>query len=104
MQISANTYSSSIHLTQLVGAWLYWVNHDIYDAWMAVTKQNFGILITTLTHWWSPTVIRISGDKSVAGQIKKTRDGRVEFNFPERMIMIANHQVGMGLFANGPKY
>lgn len=60
---------------------------------MAVTKESFGLLITTLTHWWAPTVIRISGDASVAGQLSLTPDGRVECAFPDRMVMIANHQV-----------
>jgi lysocardiolipin and lysophospholipid acyltransferase len=60
---------------------------------MALTKQSFGLLLTTGTHWWGPTVIRISGDASVAGQIKQMPDGLVEFSFPERMVMIANHQI-----------
>ena len=85
--------SFRIHLTQLIGLPLYWVNRDIYDAYMTLTKESFGILITTMTNWWSPTIIRISGDASVAEQIRKTRDGRVELLFPERLIMIANHQV-----------
>jgi hypothetical protein len=38
-------------------------------------------------------VVRISGDASVAGQLRKTSDGRVECEFPDRMVMIANHQV-----------
>lgn len=85
---------SSIHLTQLLGIPLYWVNRDLYDAHMILAKQSFGILITTMTNWWSPTTIRISGDASVAGQIRKTKDGRAELLFPERLILIANHQVG----------
>ncbi len=60
---------------------------------MSVTKQSFGLLIATMTHWWGPTTIRISGDASVADQIRKGEDGLVEFSFPERMVMIANHQV-----------
>lgn len=60
---------------------------------MAVTKQSFGLVITTMTYWWGPTTIRISGDASVVGQIKSLPDGRVEFRFPERLVLIANHQV-----------
>jgi lysocardiolipin and lysophospholipid acyltransferase len=60
---------------------------------MALTKQSFGLLVTTMTQWWSPTVVRISGDESIAGQIKQRADGRVEFSFPDRLVMIANHQV-----------
>lgn len=83
----------AIVATQLIGAPLYWMNRDLYYSYMALTKQSFGLLITTMTQWWGPTTIRISGDASVADQIKKTADGRVQFSFPERMIMIANHQI-----------
>lgn len=37
--------------------------------------------------------MRISGDDSVAGDLIKTADGRVECHFPERLVMIANHQL-----------
>ncbi|PBP16274.1 acyltransferase [Diplocarpon rosae] len=83
----------TIFATQFLGAPLYWINRDIYYAYMALTKQSFGIFVTTLTNWWAPTVVRISGDASVAGQLKRTADGRVECHFPERLIMIANHQI-----------
>lgn len=77
---------------------LYWINKDLYYAYMALTKQSFGLLIATMTQWWSPTVVRISGDASVVGQIRRTADGRVECSFPERLVLIANHQVGVALF------
>jgi lysocardiolipin and lysophospholipid acyltransferase len=38
-------------------------------------------------------MVRISGDESVKGQLRKTKDGRLECDFPDRMVMIANHQV-----------
>lgn len=60
---------------------------------MALTKESFGIMITTTTQWWGPTTIRISGDASVAGQMRQTADGLVEFSFPERLVLIANHQI-----------
>src|SRR4051812_27064342 len=88
-----NTNLCSICVTQFFGVPLYWFNKDLYYAYMALTKQSFGIFVTTLTQWWSPTVIRISGDASVAGQLRKTPDGRVECHFPDRLVMIANHQV-----------
>lgn len=83
----------AINITQFIGAPLYWINRDLYYAYMALTKESFGLLITTMTKIWGPTKIRISGDESVAGQIHLTADGRVEFDFPDRMVMIANHQV-----------
>ncbi|KAK6951532.1 hypothetical protein Daesc_006053 [Daldinia eschscholtzii] len=83
----------TIHATQIIGAPLYYANRDLYYAYMSLTKASFGLLITTMTQWWAPTVIRISGDASVAGQLNLTPDGRIECAFPERMVMIANHQV-----------
>ena len=63
---------------------------------MAMTKRSFALTTTVMTQIWGPTMIRVSGDASVAGQIKPTPDGGVEFNFPERLVMIANHQVSPG--------
>lgn len=83
----------SIVATQLIGAPLYWFDRDLYYAYMALTKQSFGIFVTTLTQWWAPTPVRVSGDASVAGQIKQTGDGRVELNFPGRVVLIGNHQI-----------
>ncbi|KAI0160088.1 acyltransferase-domain-containing protein [Hypoxylon sp. FL1284] len=83
----------AVHATQILGAPLYYVNREFYYAYMALTKASFGLLVTTMTQWWAPTVIRISGDSSVAGQFSVTPDGRVQCAFPERMVMIANHQI-----------
>jgi len=60
---------------------------------MAMTKQHFGIVVTTMTYWWAPVKMRISGDASVRGQMRKTADGRIETDFPERLVLISNHQV-----------
>ncbi|KAL9090158.1 MAG: hypothetical protein Q9165_005438 [Trypethelium subeluteriae] len=46
-----------------------------------------------MTQWWSPTKIRISGDESVRGELRRTEDGRMECDFPYRLVMIANHQI-----------
>ncbi|KAB2568599.1 putative 1-acyl-sn-glycerol-3-phosphate acyltransferase 2 protein [Lasiodiplodia theobromae] len=82
-----------INITQLIGAPIYFYSKDWYYAWMAVTKQHFGLLITTMTQWWSPTVVRVSGDESVRGQLRQTEDGRLECDFPDRLLLIANHQI-----------
>ncbi len=83
----------SIHGTQLIGIPLYWYDREIYYSWMAMTKQHFGILIATMTQYWSPTVVRISGDASMDGQLRLAADGRLECDFPERLVLIANHQI-----------
>ncbi|KAI9818414.1 MAG: Acyl-CoA:lysophosphatidylglycerol acyltransferase 1 [Pycnora praestabilis] len=87
------TVCFSAHFTQILGSPLYFINRDYYYAYMSLTKQTFGLLITTITQWFSPTVIRVSGHRSVRGQLGQTKDGRLEVDFPERLVMIANHQI-----------
>ncbi|KAF2205179.1 acyltransferase-domain-containing protein [Delitschia confertaspora ATCC 74209] len=82
-----------IVLSQLIGAPLYFYDRDLYYAWMAMTKQHFGLVVTAMTQWWAPTKIRVSGDESVRGQLRQMEDGRLECDFPERMVLIANHQI-----------
>ncbi|TKA28908.1 hypothetical protein B0A50_03319 [Salinomyces thailandicus] len=82
-----------IHGAQLLGVPLYFVNKDWFYAWVALTKQYFGLLVTTMTQWWSPTVIRISGDRSMAGLIKQGRDGMLQMELGERIVLMANHQI-----------
>ena len=60
---------------------------------MANTKRSFAIVTTTMTYIWGSTTLRISGDESVAGEIVANKDGGVDFKFPERIVLIANHQV-----------
>ncbi|KAH8702608.1 putative acyltransferase [Talaromyces proteolyticus] len=82
-----------IVITQFIGAPLYFVNKDYFYAYMSMTKQCFGILIITVTHWGAPTLVRVSGDESVKGQLHLTPDGRLKTNFTNRLVFIANHQV-----------
>ncbi|KAF2720502.1 acyltransferase-domain-containing protein [Polychaeton citri CBS 116435] len=82
-----------IHGAQILGAGLYFINKDHFYAWQALCKQYFGLLAITGTQLWSPTVIRITGDESVTGQIKQTRDGLLRLDFPNRLVLIANHQI-----------
>lgn len=82
-----------IHASQVIGSPLYLVNPEWYYAYMSKTKEWFALVVTTMTHWWGPTVIRFSGDADVADQIRINRDGMVECDFPDRMVMIANHQI-----------
>lgn len=88
-----NACIANMGVAQYLGAPLYVINRDYYYAYMALTKQSFGLLITTITQWFSPTVVRVSGDESVRGQLVRTKDGRLEAKFPERLVLIANHQL-----------
>ncbi|KAH7087383.1 acyltransferase-domain-containing protein [Paraphoma chrysanthemicola] len=83
----------AIAVTQFIGAPLWFYSKDLFYAWMAMTKQHFGIVSATMTYWWAPVTVRVSGDESVRGQLKKTEDGRLECDFPERMVLISNHQI-----------
>lgn len=83
----------AINASQFLGAPLYLINRDWYNSWIAFTKQSFGLLTSTMTQWWAPTKIRVSGDSSVRGQLLQTVDGDLLCNFPERLVMIANHQI-----------
>ena len=82
-----------IHVTQFLGVPLYWINKDYYYAYMALTKQSFGIMSTAGTRWFAPTKIRVSWDKDLRGQFHKTARGRLETRFPERLVYVSNHQV-----------
>lgn len=82
-------------MTQCIGSPLYFVDRSWYYAYMAMTKRSFAITTTLMTHIWGPTTIRISADESVDQQIRPDGDGGVQLDFPERMVLIANHQVCM---------
>lgn len=72
---------------------LYLYRKDWFYAWIARTKQQFGMVCVTITQWFAPTTVIVSGDESVAHQIKTGAYGRLETNFDERMILISNHQI-----------
>jgi len=91
--IYATNILHRIFFTQLIGSPLYFVNKEWYYTYMSLTKQSFGLLVITISDWWSPTKIRISGDESVRGQIRLDKEGLLECDFPERIVLIANHQV-----------
>ena len=46
-----------------------------------------------MTQWWAPTTVRVSGDSTMRGQLLQSVDGSLLCDFPQRMILIANHQI-----------
>ncbi|OJJ48800.1 hypothetical protein ASPZODRAFT_149798 [Penicilliopsis zonata CBS 506.65] len=82
-----------IVVTQMIGAPLYLINRPWYYSYMALTKESFGLVITALTQWGCPTLVRVSGDESVRGQLHLTQEGSLKLDFPKRQVLIANHQV-----------
>lgn len=83
----------SINLSQFLGTPLRLIDEDWYNAWIAFTKQSFGLLTMGLTQAFAPTTVIVSGDASVRGQISQAEDGTLVLDFPERLILIANHQI-----------
>ncbi|KAJ5232011.1 hypothetical protein N7468_004967 [Penicillium chermesinum] len=79
--------------TQLIGSPLYLINKEYYYSYMAFTKQNFALAITALTQWGSPTLYRTSGDESIRGLLHISESGMLQSQFPERLVLIANHQI-----------
>ncbi|KAK4955403.1 hypothetical protein LTR66_013467 [Elasticomyces elasticus] len=93
---AASTFLSgvlAISATQFLGAPLKLVDPKSYDGYMAWTKESFAVLVTTMTQWWAPTVVRVSGDDSMRGQLYQMEDGSLKCNFPHRLVMMANHQL-----------
>ncbi|KAF9732911.1 hypothetical protein PMIN06_012626 [Paraphaeosphaeria minitans] len=92
----ASTFLSgvlAISASQVLGAPLKLIDPVFYEGYMAYTKECFAILVTCLTQWWAPTVVRVSGDSSMIGQLTKTKDGSLKCNFSERLVLMANHQL-----------
>ncbi|KAF1942497.1 acyltransferase-domain-containing protein [Clathrospora elynae] len=92
----ASTFLSgvlAISASQFLGAPLKFIDPQFYDGYMAYTKECFAILVTCLTQWWAPTVVRVSGDSSMVGQLIKRPDGSLQCNFADRMVLMANHQL-----------
>ncbi|KAF2001449.1 acyltransferase-domain-containing protein [Amniculicola lignicola CBS 123094] len=92
----ASTFLSgvlAISASQFLGAPLKLIDPVFYEGYMAYTKECFAILITCLTQWWAPTVVRVSGDSTMLGQLIKQKDGSLKCNFSDRMVLMANHQL-----------
>lgn len=84
-----------MNMTQFFGIPFYFWDKSYYYAWMSLTKQSFAVVLIMVTQTFSPTLIRVSWDKSMRGQLSKAKDGsgRLETRFPERMVLMANHQI-----------
>ncbi|CCG84891.2 protein of unknown function [Taphrina deformans PYCC 5710] len=82
-----------IQINQLIGLPLYYYSKAWYYAWIARTKQQFGMVCVTITQWFAPTTVVVSGDDSTARLLKSGAYGRIETGFDERMVLISNHQI-----------
>ncbi|KAK4501177.1 hypothetical protein PRZ48_006983 [Zasmidium cellare] len=85
------TVGATLHVQQWLGAPLYFLNDRWYFNWQKVVKQSTALLLLGLNQLLSPTTVRISGDASVAGQIRGGK--RLQLDFPDRVVITANHQI-----------
>ncbi|KAK9331938.1 acyltransferase-domain-containing protein [Lipomyces starkeyi] len=83
----------TINFTQLLGLPIRLISKDWFHAYVDYTKQSFGLVLATVTQWWSPTPVHVVGDRSVAGLMRRTEDGRLATKFGDRVVLIANHQI-----------
>ncbi|THX69627.1 acyltransferase-domain-containing protein [Aureobasidium pullulans] len=93
---AASTFLSgvlAISASQFIGAPLKLIDPKFYDGYMAWTKESFAVLTATMTQWWAPTVVRVTGDESMKDQLYQMEDGSLRCNFPHRIVMMANHQL-----------
>ncbi|KAH0173512.1 acyltransferase-domain-containing protein, partial [Aureobasidium melanogenum] len=93
---AASTFLSgvlAISASQFIGAPLKLIDPKFYDGYMAWTKESFAVLTATMTQWWAPTAVRVTGDESMKGQLYQMDDGSLRCNFPHRLVMMANHQL-----------
>ncbi|TKA78100.1 hypothetical protein B0A49_07000 [Cryomyces minteri] len=93
---AASTFLSgilAINASQLMGAPLKYMDPALYDGYMAQTKESFAVLITSMTQWFAPTKVRVSGDESMRGQLIRQENGDLKCNFPDRIVLMANHQL-----------
>jgi lysocardiolipin and lysophospholipid acyltransferase len=86
--------SLCIHGTQLVGFPLAYVAPDIWHAWIDLTKQSFGILLTAVSQYWTPCTMHMTGDSSVLDLLSvDPKDGTLITSIGDRAVIIANHQL-----------
>lgn len=83
----------AIHITQWLGTPMYFWSKDHYYAWMALTKQSFAICLMAVVRVFCPTTLWVSWDESMRGQLYKTDTGLLESSFPERIVLMSNHQI-----------
>ncbi|QIW96079.1 hypothetical protein AMS68_001597 [Peltaster fructicola] len=83
----------AISASQAIGAPLKLMDAKLYRDYMAWTKESFAVLVTSITQWWAPTDIKVSGDDSMKDQLFQMSDGSLKCNLPHRMVLMANHQL-----------
>jgi lysocardiolipin and lysophospholipid acyltransferase len=65
----------------------------VYRAWIDITKQSFGILLTAENQFFTPTLATMHGDKELDGVFRINQDGTLKTEFGDRAVLMANHQL-----------
>ncbi|KAF2109747.1 acyltransferase-domain-containing protein [Lophiotrema nucula] len=82
-----------IHVLQWLGSPLYCINRRWFHEWQVKAKEMCALLLFALNQWASSCTVKVSGDASVRHQIRSAPEGQIILDFPDRLVLIANHQI-----------
>jgi 1-acyl-sn-glycerol-3-phosphate acyltransferase len=86
--------SAALNFSQFLSLLLWPFSHSYYHSYIKHTQRCFGILLVAINQFFAPSNFVITVDKSAAGVLKQSWNGaKVELDMPERLILIANHQI-----------
>jgi len=83
----------AIALTQLILSPLWLFDRELFRSWIVHTKEAFGIVATTITEYWAPTPVRVTAEGALVKDLQLGEDGLLQGKFPDRLVLIANHQL-----------
>ncbi|PKY48579.1 acyltransferase [Rhizophagus irregularis] len=86
--------SAALNFSQFLSLLLWPFSHSYYQSYIKHTQRCFGILLVAINQFFAPSNFVITVDKSAKGVLKQSWNGaKVELDMPERLILIANHQI-----------
>ncbi|RIA82640.1 acyltransferase-domain-containing protein, partial [Glomus cerebriforme] len=86
--------SAALNFSQFLSLLLWPFSHSYYHSYIKHTQRCFGILLVAINQFFAPSNFVITLDKSAKGVLKQSWNGaKVELDMPERLILIANHQI-----------
>ncbi|KAF0439675.1 acyltransferase-domain-containing protein [Gigaspora margarita] len=81
--------SIAINFSQFAALLIWPLNKNLFRNIIIHTQKCYGILLVTITQFFAPCEVIITTDESAKGVLSPT----CKFNFPDRMILIGNHQI-----------
>ncbi|CAJ0647930.1 9792_t:CDS:2 [Entrophospora sp. SA101] len=82
-----------LNFSQFLGLLLWPLPNDFFKNYIIHTQRCFGILLVSINQFFAPSNFIVTTDKSAKDIIKITRNNSVKLELPERIILIANHQI-----------